>query len=235
MYRAERSLLLVRHGQSEWNAVKRWQGIADSPLTDLGRRQAAAIGRLLAAGDHGEFSVIASSDLTRASETAVIIASQLGMAEVARDPRLREADAGPWQGMTPSEIAERWPGYLEAHRRPAGFESAESVVARATEVCGEILRRELGDALAADGRRSAIAVTHSGLIRSLRRHLDGADAAVPNLGGIWIELVDDELRPGPLFTIDGVAVGGVDGPGEDPGEEADQPRDRSGAERGLTS
>ena len=51
MHRPERSLLLVRHGQSEWNAVKRWQGIADSPLTDLGRRQAEAIGRALASDD----------------------------------------------------------------------------------------------------------------------------------------------------------------------------------------
>ena len=51
MHRPERSLLLIRHGQSEWNAVKRWQGIADSPLTDLGRRQAQAIGRSLASDD----------------------------------------------------------------------------------------------------------------------------------------------------------------------------------------
>ena len=65
MHGAERSLLLVRHGQSEWNAVKRWQGIADSPLTDLGRRQARAIGRSLASDGGVEFSVVASSDLSR--------------------------------------------------------------------------------------------------------------------------------------------------------------------------
>ena len=63
-------MLLVRHGQSEWNAVKRWQGIADSPLTRLGRRQALAIGRSLASADGVEFSAVASSDLSRASETA---------------------------------------------------------------------------------------------------------------------------------------------------------------------
>jgi probable phosphoglycerate mutase len=226
MYRPERSLLLVRHGQSEWNAVKRWQGIADSPLTRLGRRQALAIGRLLASDQGVTFSVVASSDLSRAAETAAIIAAELGLDDVISDARLREADAGPWEGMTPREIGERWPGFLEAHRRPVGFETADSVVSRATHACEEILRR-----ITQDGLRSAIAITHSGLIRSLRRHLGAADEPIPNLGGVWVHLVDDDLHLGPLFTIDGLAVSGVDGPGEDPGDEADEPGDRSRAER----
>jgi len=229
MHRRERSLLLVRHGQSEWNAVKRWQGIADSPLTDLGRRQAEAIGRELSADADVHFSTIAASDLVRASETAAIIARALGLTNVVSDPRLREADAGPWQGMTPREIAEQWPGYLEEHRRPVGFETAESVVARAMDVCVDILQR-----VAEEGLGSAIAITHSGLIRSLRRHLGAVDQAVPNLGGVWVDLGDDGLHLGPSFTIDGLAARGVDGPGEDPGEEADEARDRGRAERGLT-
>ena len=237
MHRAERSLLLIRHGQSEWNAVKRWQGIADSPLTDLGRRQAQAIGRSLASDDGVEFSVVASSDLSRASETATIIAGELGLARdlelrVISDARLREADAGPWQGMTPREIEVKWPGFLEAHRRPSGFETAESVVARATDACADLLGGiEAGDV---DGGRSVIAITHSGLIRALRRHLGAADESVPNLGGVWVHLVDDELHLGPLFTIDGLTISGVDGPGEDPGEEADDSGDRGRAERGPT-
>ncbi|MGH9132956.1 MAG: histidine phosphatase family protein, partial [Ilumatobacteraceae bacterium] len=196
MHTPERSLLLIRHGQSEWNAIKRWQGIADSPLTDLGRRQAAAIGRSLAAGGEALFSTIASSDLTRASDTAAIIADELGLTEVASDERLREADAGPWQGMTPAEIAEGWPGFLEAHRRPDGFETAESVVARAIAACTAIIRGIEGDR-----GRSAIAVTHSGLIRALRRHLGAADESVPNLGGVWVDLRADELHLGPLFAV----------------------------------
>jgi probable phosphoglycerate mutase len=230
MHRAESSLLLIRHGQSEWNAVKRWQGIADSPLTALGRRQAQAIGRSLAFGSHAKFSFVASSDLSRASETAEIIAGELGVTDVISDERLREADAGPWQGMTPHEITAAWPGFLEAHRRPAGFETTDSVVARATNACGDLLRRMLEGPT-----RSAIAITHSGLIRSLRRHLGAADEPIPNLGGVWLRLDDDELHLGPLFTIDGLVVSGVDGPGEDPGEETEETGDHRRTERGLAS
>ena len=238
MHRPERSLLLIRHGQSEWNAVKRWQGIADSPLSDLGRRQAEAIGRALASDGDVEFSIVASSDLSRASETAAIIAGELGVGGVITDARLREADAGPWEGMTPREIAERWPGFLETHRRPPGFETTESVVARATEACVDLLRRvgagRVGESRTTeDGLCSAIAITHSGLIRSLRRHLGAADESVPNLGGVWVHLTDDDLHLGSLFTIDGLTISGVDGPGEDPGEQAEEPGDRGRAERGL--
>ena len=231
-------MLLIRHGQSEWNAVKRWQGIADSPLSDLGRRQAEAIGRALASDGDGRFAIVASSDLSRASATAAIIARELGVRDVITDARLREADAGPWEGMTPREIAERWPGFLEAHRRPAGFETTESVVSRATSACVDLLCRiEEGrieeGRTTEDGLRSAIAITHSGLIRSLRRHLGAADEPVPNLGGVWVHLIDDDLHMGSLFTIDGLAISGVDGPGEDPGEQAEDPGDRGRAERGL--
>ena len=236
MHRPERSLLLIRHGQSEWNAVKRWQGIADSPLSDLGRRQAEAIGRASAVDGNVRFSVVASSDLSRASETAAIIAGALGVDDVITDARLREADAGPWEGMTPREIAERWPGFLETHRRPVGFETTESVVARATalvDVCADRVDLMSMRPFTEDGLRSAIAITHSGLIRSLRRHLGAADEPVPNLGGVWVHLVDDDLHLGSLFTIDGLAISGVDGPGEDPGEQAEEPGDRGRAERGL--
>ena len=242
MLSPECSLLLIRHGQSEWNAVKRWQGIADSPLTELGRRQAEAIGRSIASHADGQFSIVASSDLSRASETAEIIAAELGLAEVLRDERLREADAGPWQGMTPLEIAVAWPGFLEAHRRPAGFETAESVVARATSACVDILRR-LIEGRSPRGKpaevrpRSAIAITHSGLIRSLRRHHGDADEPVRNLGGIWVHLEFNRLRMGRVFAIGGPAVSGVDGPGEDPGEESersDESGDHGRAERGRT-
>ena len=67
-------ILLVRHGQSEWNAEGRWQGQADIDLSDLGRRQARA-----AAKNLGSFSVIASSTLSRAAETAYILSNELGI------------------------------------------------------------------------------------------------------------------------------------------------------------
>ena len=101
------------------------------------------------------------------------------------------------------------------------------------DACADLARRGSKRATSI-GTRSVIAITHSGLIRSLRRHLGAADESVPNLGGVWVHLVDDELHLGPLFTIDGLTISGVDGPGEDPGEEADEPGDRGRAERGLT-
>src|ERR671917_2105987 len=102
-------VLLVRHGQSEWNAVGRWQGQADPPLSDVGRQQARSAARSL-----GALDAIFASDLQRATETAMIIAAELGVGPVVVDPDLRERDAGEWSGLTRAEIEERYPGYLNA-------------------------------------------------------------------------------------------------------------------------
>ena len=100
-------ILLVRHGESEWNATRRWQGQADPPLTDLGRTQAAHAAAALGAVD-----AIVTSDLQRASATAQVIADALGLDAPMIDPRLRERDAGEWSGLTREEIHDQWPGYL---------------------------------------------------------------------------------------------------------------------------
>ena len=102
-------VLLIRHGQSEWNADGRWQGQADPPLTDLGRHQA-----LHAARNLGTVDAIVASDLQRASETALIIAEALGVGPVVLEPGLRERDAGEWSGLTRAEIERDWPGYLDS-------------------------------------------------------------------------------------------------------------------------
>ena len=104
-------VLLVRHGQSEWNAEGRWQGQADPPLTDLGRLQARE-----AAGALGTVDAVWASDLQRAVETATVIADQLGVGPVVVDPDLRERDAGEFSGLTRPEIAARFPGYLDDGR-----------------------------------------------------------------------------------------------------------------------
>ena len=147
------------------------------------------------------------------------------------DARLREADAGPWEGMTPREIAERWPGFLEAHRRPAGFETTESVVARErTDVCAD--------------PRAGSGGPRTGCDQPSRSPIQGSFArcaviSAPRTSRFPISVasgstsVDDDLHLGPLFAIDGLAISGVDGPGEDPGEQADEPGDRGRAERGL--
>ena len=107
------SLLVIRHGQSEWNAVGRWQGRADVALDEAGRLQAAEAALAL-----GTFDAIWSSDLQRAHLTASIIGEILGIGPVLVDPRLAETDVGPWQGLTQREVEEGWPGYLAARRRP---------------------------------------------------------------------------------------------------------------------
>src|SRR5207302_10768657 len=110
-------LLLVRHGESEWNAVGRWQGWADPPLSELGQRQAAVAARAVGAVD-----AIVSSDLQRASQTAAIIAGELGIGPVVVDVALRERAAGTSTGLTRDEIDEQFPGSLANGERPDGYE-----------------------------------------------------------------------------------------------------------------
>lgn len=223
-------VLLLRHGQSEWNALKRWQGTADPPLTALGREQAIETAWVLA-GAGVEFASIWSSDLDRAKETATIIGDALALGAPVIDVRLREAYAGKWEGMTPDEIEQQYPGWLASHRRPDSFEPLHTVVERAVDALHHIAR-------VGGEQGPALVVAHSGFIRSLIRHTGREDDRVPNLGGIWLS-VDPSASPiasrvdggGPddgividdVFDPAGIVVSGVDAPGEDPGEEPDQP------------
>jgi probable phosphoglycerate mutase len=168
------ALLVVRHGQSTWNADGRWQGQADPPLSALGEAQAADAARMV----DGCIPIWAS-DLARASRTAGIIAARAGGAaplDVVLDARLRERDAGEWTGLTRAEIDERHPGALREGRRPPGFEPDESLAARALPAL-----EEFAAGLPADG--VGLVVTHGGLIRVVERELGADPEPVPNLGG----------------------------------------------------
>lgn len=105
---APTTLLLCRHGQSEWNAQRRVQG--QSPLagglTEQGRWEAQQLGRRLQALD---VDALYASDLLRAQETAEIVSAAISL-PVQPDPRWREIDLGVWQGLTPEEVDKRWPG-----------------------------------------------------------------------------------------------------------------------------
>ncbi|MFM8562617.1 MAG: histidine phosphatase family protein [Acidimicrobiia bacterium] len=195
-------VLVLRHGQSTWNASRRWQGQADPPLTDLGRTQARSAAGLLA-NECPPFDAVVTSDLERARVTGEIIAEVVGCPRVASDPDWRENHAGEWQGLTPDDINRDWPGYLSANRRPPGFETVESTIARTTRAL---------DRLAVDHPGGCVLViSHGGVLRLLRQHFGDADTRYPNLSGGWfehdaqaswrngsilfpLELITDELR-----------------------------------------
>lgn len=184
-------LLIVRHGQSEWNAIGRWQGQADPPLSELGRRQA-----FVAAASIGAVDGIIASDLHRALETAAIIAQQIGVGPVMIDERLRERDAGEWTGLVKSEIEKAWPGYLENSQRPPGFEKTKVMVARVVEAVEAIGAEHPGASL--------LIVTHGGVIRALAKSHGLDDVPVGHLAGLT-------LRVSPSGHVVGERVALLDG------------------------
>jgi broad specificity phosphatase PhoE len=161
------TLLFVRHGETDWNRDGRWQGGSDTHLNDVGREQASA----LAASLDGTVDAIYSSDLSRACETAEILAAKLGL-EVHVDERLRERGFGAWEGLTTLEIEERFAHQHERWRlgEGPGAEDAEpfdTFAARITSFLDELLERHPDD--------EVLVVAHGGSIRvihALARDLD---------------------------------------------------------------
>ena len=181
-------LLITRHGESEWNAIGRWQGQADPPLSDLGRRQAQA-----AASRLGPLDAIFASDLQRAHQTAMIISESLGQGPVIVDPDLRERDAGEWSGLTKDEVEAAWPGYLDSHRRPPAFEPDDSFLERILRALGRI--REQVD----DGE--VLVLCHGGVIYALERHLNADAGRIANLGSRWVLDHGDRLELGERIDL----------------------------------
>jgi broad specificity phosphatase PhoE len=104
-------IYLVRHGQTEFNAIGRWQGQVDSPLTELGKTQAERIGRSLRDLIDANDVAIFSSPLGRALSTASIVADEIGFpGDIVLDARLMEVGMGSWDGLTDYEIEMEWPG-----------------------------------------------------------------------------------------------------------------------------
>lgn len=171
-------LLAIRHGESEWNVLGRWQGRADTALSEAGRRQA-----LDAAWRLGSFDGIWSSHLQRAAETAAIIAAELGVGPVIVDPRLGETHVGPWEGLTHAEIERDWPGFLGENRRPPDAEPLDEVAARASASFADIAATTPGGTL--------LVVTHAGLLRTLCHALGAEPLRFPNLGGRWFDVGAD--------------------------------------------
>lgn len=182
-------LLVIRHGQSLWNVHERWQGQANIDLSEEGVAQAYA-----ATAKLGTFDMIVSSHLTRALHTAHIISESLGIGPVEVDERLQESNIGPWEGLTRHQIEARWPGYLAARQKPDGFESDESIVERFSAAISDIAYRCQGG--------TALVVSHSGVIRTLRHALGVGNPRLPNLGGCWFRVHrDGHVSAGDIVTL----------------------------------
>jgi probable phosphoglycerate mutase len=181
-------LLVVRHGQSEWNAQRRWQGQADPPLSEHGLNQAAQAGLQL-----GTFDAVWSSDLQRALYTAAIIAEINGIGPVQIDIRLRETDVGPWEGLTHDEVEQGWPGFLASHQRPEGFEDYDSAAQRMISAFVDIATASPGG--------EVLVVSHGGVISAVRRLIGAGDERIPNLAGSWFFLDGTALSAGELVTL----------------------------------
>jgi probable phosphoglycerate mutase len=171
-------LLLVRHGESTWNAAGRWQGWADPPLTDLGRAQAEAAAPAAAPVD-----AVVSSDLQRARVTAELMAAVLEVGPVQIETGLRERDVGDYTGLTRAEIEERWPGVLSQGnasiaRNPKEAHFGESIEQLASRVNGALARLAATFA----GQR-VLVITHGGVVRNLERSFGVEPDPLPNLAG----------------------------------------------------
>ncbi len=162
-------LLLIRHGETDWNRGGRFQGHADPPLNETGREQARALAQELA---DAQIDVVYTSDLARARETAEIVAAAIGTDVVALR-ELREIDVGEWQGLTWPEIEERFPeGARSWHDRGHGWETGETY-----EQLGERILRALRRIAADHPAQRVLVVGHGGTIRATRAFLEGTSVA----------------------------------------------------------
>lgn len=187
---AQTHIVLVRHGQTEYNREGRWQGSgSDVPLDEVGRAEAARVAAALAERFDGWIEAVYTSDLERARETARIVAARFGL-ETVDEPGLRELSHGRWEGFTHAEVEERWPGEHAAyqadpyHVRRGGGDSYEDLAARLWPALERLADRHRGQRI--------VAVSHGGPIRlALSRILDRPLAdrdALGVLNGSWFEV-----------------------------------------------
>ena len=191
-------VLLARHGETDWNAERRFQGHADRPLNARGRAQAEALAERLACAP---LAAVYASDLARARETAEIVARRHGLPVVTR-PDLKEVDVGSWSGLTTEEARTRHPEAFSRWRdegQPgwADGETYEEMRARALRAVLEIGAGHAGE--------TVLVVAHGGTIRALLATALGMDVheyrhvhpAEPN-GGLSALRVEDGRLAGRL-------------------------------------
>jgi len=170
------TVLLARHGETEWNREERYQGHADPPLNETGRAQAQELAESLAVES---IEAIYASDLRRAAETAEIVGARLGL-PVERKSGLREIDVGSWQGLTKAQIDGRpWDGEAYEHHSE-----------RVTQALREVGARH------PDGR--VLVVSHGGSLRRVQEAVLGAPLPVVDHCTVWMCSVQNgELQTNP--------------------------------------
>jgi ribonuclease H / adenosylcobalamin/alpha-ribazole phosphatase len=153
--------VLLRHGQTTLSIERRFAGRGDIPLTELGRKQAAAAASRLA--ERGGVDLIVTSPLGRARRTAEAVAERLG-APIGVDDDLAETDFGSWEGMSFGEVAQRWPDDMaswlaDADAAPPGGESFASVAVRVDAALDRLLAAHQG--------RTVVVVSHVTPIKTI--------------------------------------------------------------------
>jgi len=159
------TIFLARHGESDWNVAKRFQGHSDRPLTERGRQQAHALADLVASQ---EIDAVYTSPLSRARETAEIVAVRAGLEPIAL-PELREVDTGSWSGLSRVDVEARFPeGFARWRSGGSGWEDGETYEEMAERVIGA-LRTIAEDH--PDGR--VLVISHGGPIRAIHAAAEG--------------------------------------------------------------
>ncbi len=181
------TLVLIRHGETDWNVEGRWQGQADPPLNERGRDQARRVAEY-----YSQFGLAAlySSDLRRAMETAQIIGARIGL-EIIPEPRLREINLGRWQGMLTEDIQAQYPEEFQRWHheplsvQPPGGETIHALAARVLEVINEMIARYPKRRVGVVAHELPIAIV---LCRSAGLGLEHVRDMVPE-NGVWSEVV----------------------------------------------
>jgi broad specificity phosphatase PhoE len=173
-------ILLIRHGETDWNATLKYQGHNTTPLNQQGREQAERVGKRLAAYP---VAAIYTSDIVRAAETAQIIGEYVGMQPIVA-AKMREIDVGKWEGLTPDDLYRQYPEHMaEFDRDPAntvrlGGESYAQVQVRALEGLAEISAAHAQDDV-------VVVVSHGGTIRAMICDIIGLE--LRHFGRLWLD------------------------------------------------
>ncbi|MBL8288558.1 MAG: histidine phosphatase family protein [Rubrivivax sp.] len=191
-------LVVLRHGETAWNALQRIQGHTDEPLNERGRRQALQLAQALT-GEN--LTHVYTSDLSRARATAEAVARACGLAGVTAEPGLRERAFGSFEGLTYAELEARWPEDLRRWRSrepgfaPGGGESPEAFFARCVPCAAAIAERHRGESVAL--------VAHGGVLDCLYRAATGVPLQAPRTWQLGNASINRLLWNGEGFVLVG--------------------------------